>query len=305
MKSIVLLLLCAISAFAQNTRSERLNNFREITGFEAPESIAATETELFVSNLGKKGGPSEKDGNGFISKLDKKQGRVLEMKWIIGLDAPKGLWLAKNTLYVTDIDKILGFDIKTGKKTFEMTVPNVVFLNDITMRDANIMYVSATDVNKIFEVNIRRKTATALDVVTPLGANGLYYHAKEKAIYICGFGGKGDIKGGAGKITDLTKTPKYEDFNVKKGNLDGIIVPEKDYIIFSDWTNPATKTGRIQLYDMKTELTKSIPLERAFGGPADFLFDTTNSCFYIPCMTENKVFIQQIDGILSEITVMD
>jgi hypothetical protein len=298
----LIFLLCATTAFAQP--SERLNKFREITGFEAPESITASENTLFVSNLGKNGGPSDKDGNGFISKIEKTQGKVLEMKWITGLDAPKGLWLAKNTLYVTDIDKILGFDIKNGKKTFEMSIPNVVFLNDITMRDGNIMYVSATDVNKIFEVNIAKKTAKALDIKTPEGANGLFYHAKEKALYVCGFGGKTE-KGGFAKITNLNGTPKTETMNIKLGNYDGLIVPEKDYAIISDWINPAKPVGRIQYYDMKTELVKSIPLERAFGGPADFFFDTTNSCFYIPCMTENKVYIQQIGGILTEVDVMD
>jgi DNA-binding beta-propeller fold protein YncE len=300
--SFFLFLLSATTTFAQS--SNRLNRFREITGFEAPESIAASETQLFVSNLGKNGGPSTKDGNGFIAKLDKKQGKVLEMKWITGLDAPKGLWLAKNTLYVTDIDKILGFDIKTGKKTFELAIPNVIFLNDITMRDANTMYVSATDVNKIFEVNIAKKTAKALELALPEGTNGLYYHAKEKAIYVCGFS-KGDGKGGAGKITNLAKTPKYDTLNVKLGYLDGICVPEKNYVIFSDWTNPAEKNGAIQYYDMKTEVTKTIPFERRFGGPADFFLDTTNACFYIPCMTENKVFIQQIGGILEGVEVMD
>jgi hypothetical protein len=107
------------------------------------------------------------------------------------------------------------------------------------------------------------------------------------------------------KITNLTKTPQIERLNVKKGLLGGMIVPEKDYIVFSDWTKSDEAAGRIQYFDMKTELTKSLPFQRAFDAPSDFYFDELQSCFYIPCTHENKVFIQQMDGILSEVEIMD
>ena len=62
-------------------------------GIQTPESVCYDPTSkvLFVSNIGT-GGPTGKDGDGFISQLGL-DGKVLALKWVTGLDAPKGMRL--------------------------------------------------------------------------------------------------------------------------------------------------------------------------------------------------------------------
>src|SRR5450755_4425877 len=65
----------------------------ETTGLKTPESALPVPAEGFayVSNIA--GKPTDKDGNGFISKVSLKDGKLIEPKWVTGLDAPKGLAL--------------------------------------------------------------------------------------------------------------------------------------------------------------------------------------------------------------------
>ncbi len=299
-KTFLFLLFISLVAKVSAQGEPTLNRYREMPGFDAPESIVANGDFIYVSNVGK-GDVLAKDTNGFISKVNKMTGIFVEKKFIKGLHGPKGMAIVKNTIYVTDIDRVLGFDLKTGKQNLEVTFPEGKFLNDIAVRDNNTLYISDTELEKIFELNIAKKSYKALNTKTPAGVNGMVYVEKEKALYVNGFGSKGKKNGELGIIKKLdSNAPVYEAMPAKKGYMDGLSIPEKDIIIFSDWVGFEGKQGRINRYDPKTEMTRSIPLQRAFGGPADFYFDIETSCFFIPLMTENKIWIQQIGGILTD-----
>jgi hypothetical protein len=69
-----------------------------------PESVIYSPKQdiLFVSNID--GKPNEKDQKGFISKVSPSNGNIIELSWITGLNAPKGMAIYNNTkLYVSDI----------------------------------------------------------------------------------------------------------------------------------------------------------------------------------------------------------
>ena len=74
--------------------------------FAAPESAYydAASNSVFVSSIN--GQILEKDGNGYISRLSP-DGKMVSAKWVTGLNAPKGLRSAGNTLWVSDIDEIV------------------------------------------------------------------------------------------------------------------------------------------------------------------------------------------------------
>ena len=87
----------------------------ETSGFIAPESVVADTTrhELYVSNMG----AHEKDsppGDGFISRVSA-DGKMLQQKWVTGLDNPKGLALANGRLYAGDDKDLVEIDIAAGK----------------------------------------------------------------------------------------------------------------------------------------------------------------------------------------------
>ena len=179
------------------------------------------------------------------------------------------------------------------------------FLNDIAVRNNNILYVSASDIDKLFAVNVAKKTYTAIESNLPQGINGLWYAAKEDALYVNGMGKKGQPVGELGCIKNIgnPKKQKYEVTLAKKGYMDGLCVPETDMILYSDWVGFEGQQGRIFFYDPKTEVSRGVPLHRAFGGPADFYFDTETSCFYIPLLSENKIWIEQIGDIMRDVEV--
>ena len=100
---------------------EKTTNFEvekqwETDGLSTPESICFDpgENMFFVSNI--VGRPSAKDGNGFITKLDS-TGKIVSLKWIDGLNAPKGLAICGNKLFVADIDALVKIDIRKQNST--------------------------------------------------------------------------------------------------------------------------------------------------------------------------------------------
>src|SRR5207245_462832 len=103
-------------------------------GFQTPESIfyEARSDIYLVSNIN--GDPTAADGNGFISRVAP-DGRILELKWIDGtrpgvrLNAPKGMAVAGDTLYVSDITAIRMFDLRTGAPKGAVVILGSTFLN--------------------------------------------------------------------------------------------------------------------------------------------------------------------------------
>src|SRR5687767_3656022 len=83
-------------------------------GFENPESafVDFGSGAIYVSNVA--GAPPEKDGKGWISKLDL-QGTLVAVKWVQGFNAPKGLRALGGKLWVADIDEVVSIDIPTAK----------------------------------------------------------------------------------------------------------------------------------------------------------------------------------------------
>ena len=73
-------------------------------GLKTPESVLfdVQSNKIYVSNID--GEPSTKDGNGFISVLDM-DGKMHNLKWVTGLNAPKGQAIYEGNLYVADIDE--------------------------------------------------------------------------------------------------------------------------------------------------------------------------------------------------------
>ncbi|HEX3080734.1 MAG TPA: hypothetical protein VHQ04_09740, partial [Puia sp.] len=108
---------------------------KTVTGFEAPESVIKSGDRLFVSNMGgTKPDPMALDSNGFISELSI-DGRVIHQKFQKGiLNAPKGLAVVKDVVYVADVNRVVGFNVRSGEQTFEVDIP-AKMLNDLCKVD--------------------------------------------------------------------------------------------------------------------------------------------------------------------------
>ncbi|HEX6099311.1 MAG TPA: hypothetical protein VF432_23555 [Thermoanaerobaculia bacterium] len=121
-----------------------------ITDLRAPESVLHDRERdvYYISNI--HGGMLDVDGNGFISRVDPRTMRV-ELHWIAGgrngvrLDGPKGMAVAGDTLYVSDILAVRKFDRRTGAPLGAIELPGASFLNDIATDGRNV-YVSDTGI---------------------------------------------------------------------------------------------------------------------------------------------------------------
>lgn len=95
--------------------------------------------------------PTKKDGDGFIAKVDL-DGKIVEHKWITGLNAPKGMGEKDNILYVTDIDRLVAIDITSGKIIKDWSVEGSVFLNDIHVSDEGIVFFTDSETSTIYSL---------------------------------------------------------------------------------------------------------------------------------------------------------
>lgn len=266
-----------------------LGNIITIDGFSSPESVIVKDNNVYVSNVGKELRPSLKDGDGFISKLDK-NGKVKELKFISGLNAPKGMSIVNNTLFVADIDTIKGFDLKNKKEVFSLVFKGAKFLNDIVVKDDKTLFVSASHSNKIYEVDILSKTYKKLvDFKVP---NGLFY--EDNILYVAQLGSdtksKFDGKGKLYKI-DLKNNNSITSLSQFHGILDGIYKKGNEVYV-SDWVN-MKKSGIIRIYNLKTK-KESILKTKLFVGSADFWIDEKSNKLYLPEMIGGKLSIIQL-----------
>jgi hypothetical protein len=117
----------------------------------APESAFydAASNNVFVSNIN--GGVTDKDGNGYISRLTP-EGRVVSAKWVTGLNGPKGLRSVGGTLWAADIDEVVGIDIAGGRITSRVKIDGATFLNDLATAPDGTIYVSDSMGPRIYAV---------------------------------------------------------------------------------------------------------------------------------------------------------
>lgn len=140
-----------------------------------PESVLyrGDTKELYVSLID--GAGNVKDGKGGVAILNL-DGSMKNPEWITGLNAPKGLAIYRNTLYIADITAVVSVDIPSGKVKNKLEIEGAVFLNDVTVDDKGTLYVSDTRTNKIYQVK-NGNYSLYLENVT--SANGLKWIKKE------------------------------------------------------------------------------------------------------------------------------
>ncbi|AXE65719.1 hypothetical protein BBF93_16890 [Hyphomonas sp. CACIAM 19H1] len=115
----------------------RLEQLWVTDGFDAPEGAAlAPDGSYFISNV--TGDGSTKEGKGFVSKLGA-DGTMLMLRWAEGLDAPKGMTVLGDTLYVADIDQVVTFDVHNGTKRDTISIDSAQMLNDMTVWQGEVL----------------------------------------------------------------------------------------------------------------------------------------------------------------------
>ncbi|MFT3904124.1 MAG: acetolactate decarboxylase [Niabella sp.] len=255
-----------------------------INGFANPESITSDGKRYFVSNQGQD--VFSKDGDGFISEISE-DGKLIKRNFLPQkgvLNAPKGLTIVNNILYVADIERVVGFDISTRKTVFELTIPQATVLNDICRLENGFIAVTETVSGNIYKINTKNKSFEIIGNIPT--ANGINYNEKTKQLVVCTNGknyGEGSvyIKTGNGDFKELP--------NIANGFFDGIEWIDDNHLLISDWvTFPVKDFGKLWIYNVAEQTSQTY-----FTGEsvADIYYNPANQKIYMPQMFQNKVII--------------
>ena len=263
------------------------------SGFDHPESVCRSGNFYYVSNLGKELKPSDKDGDGYISKMSA-TGQIIDQKFLPKtgtLNAPKGLVTVGNVLYVADVDRVLGFDLTTREQVMSIDVPGVAFLNDPVVINPQTLWVSVTDKNQLIRVDLKSQTATFLPITGLNGPNGLACTPNGKTVYCVGFGTDNKPNGEVVQID--VATLKTQRLGTYAGMLDGVAVRGQK-LFFSDWKSFGN-TGELQEMDLKTGKTTRQTKVDLIGGFADFYLAPNSREMVVPSLTNNVVLFKSIN----------
>jgi hypothetical protein len=158
-------------------------------GLDSPESVYydAGSGFVFSSQIG--GDASARDGNGRIVKLTI-DGKVVDANWAKGLDAPKGLRAFRGTLYVADIDQVVGFEISSGREVSRVKIADAKFLNDLCTGPDGAIYTTDSFANRVWVV--RNGTASLFsDAPQLLLPNGILVEGNKVLVATDGSAGRG------------------------------------------------------------------------------------------------------------------
>ena len=253
-------------AASRDVKPLRVVSEQTVKGFAFPESVGYDPQGrvLYVSEFGSELKPMEKDGKGRISRVSL-TGQVLDRQFLPAsgdvLNKPKGIWIAGNRLWVTDIDVVWVFDLKTrrGKK---LALPGIQFANDPTVM-GNALYVSDNRGDQVYRV----EPADFLD--TPgepkvtrvfqgksVNPNGVY-PGRDGSLLMVGFMSPEQSRG----IYSVSAGGEVKTIAPGLGRLDGLYQMEDGTFLITDWN-----AGSLLRWSPRGTET----LAKGFKGPADF-----------------------------------
>jgi hypothetical protein len=283
--SVAIALMAASAVFAAAQAQPTV--LWETTGLKTPESALPVPAEGFayVSNVA--GNPTDKDGNGFISKVSLADGKIIALEWAKGMDGPKGLALSGGKLYASDIDKLVEIDPKTGKILQKYDAPGSQFLNDVAADPQGNVYVSDSSTSTIWRL-AGGKFEKWLEGPELKFPNGL--HVSGDKLIVAAWGPPGTSAKSASPANLLEMdiaTKKISDLGdgTPVGNLDGL-EPIGDDFLVTDWV-----AGALCRIDRKGKATQLLDLDQ---GSADIGYVPETGLLLIPMMMSDKLVAYKV-----------
>ncbi|HEY0110746.1 MAG TPA: SMP-30/gluconolactonase/LRE family protein [Fibrella sp.] len=240
------------------------------TTLRVPESVLFDHTTdiIYVANI--EGKSDELDGSGFISQMSL-DGKITNLRWATGLNAPKGMGLYRGKLYVTDVYRLVEINTATGQveKTYDAIDQKNAFLNDVTVAKDGTVYVSDSRFDKIYRLK-DGKWEVLISGEQLNKPNGVLADGKESILI-------GSTKTGALRRLDLA-TLKMTTIADGMAATDGIVTDGKSGYFVSDWNGQVffvdkngvkeslldTRTGKINSADIEYVRSRKLILVPTF-----------------------------------------
>ncbi len=237
-----------------------------------PESVLyeATRDVIYVSNVN--GDPIAKDGNGFISIINLK-GEIIKREWIKGLDAPKGMGIYNNHLFVTDINQVIEIDVEKGEIVNRFVANGAKFLNDIAIDATGRVFISDMTTSDIYLLsNSKLEKWFYSDKFNYL--NGLFILDNSL------------LAGNSNTIYAINLDSKeMTEFIKESGGIDGLEAIGNGAFIVSDWTGNISKVSP----NTPKELLLSTVDKKINAADIDFIIE--KKILLVPTFFDNRVMI--------------
>ena len=260
---------------------------------KTPESVRydADLDAYFVSNIN--GNPSVKDGNGFIAKVDAGNTSATTMfvqsgKGGVTLNAPKGMAVVGDTLWVADIDAVRAFNKRTGAviANIDLRPLKAQFLNDVVVGPDGAIYITDTGIkfddkgamshpgqDQIFKITGRKPSVAMKSDSLLKNPNGIAWDGANGRFVLGPFG---DKVVSAWKPGDSTVTPVA----TGPGGYDGVEVLGDGRILVTSWSDSsvhAITNGAFRKVVANVE------------APADIGIDTKRNVLAVPRFNAGRV----------------
>ncbi len=239
---------------------------------KVPESVLFDKGNqvLYVSNID--GTPDGKDGKGSIGKIGL-DGKVIEVDWVSGLNAPKGMALVKNILWVADVDEVVAIDVKKGSIVKKIKVEGAKFLNDAAADNKGVVYVSDSHTKKVHKIENDKSSVVLEDLQGP---NGVLVH--NKSLYVLDNGGLYKQSG-----NELVKLA-----DGMEGHTDGLEHVQNNEFLVSCWMGV--------IYYVKSDGSKEKLLDTREQKihSADIGYDAKKRIVYVPTFFGNSVVAYEL-----------
>jgi sugar lactone lactonase YvrE len=254
-----------------------------------PESAYLDEGSgyLFISQID--GQPGERDGKGRISKVGL-DGSVVTADWATGFNAPKGLRSFGGTLWVSDIDEVIGIDITSAKETSRVKIAGATFLNDVAAGADGTIYVSDMMASRIYAIKDGKASVFAEGEQLEY-PNGLFVDGERLVV---GGWGKPEADFSTkvpGRLYMLDLKTKAKTLITKQpiGNIDGVEQEARGGFLVTDYM-----AGKV----LQVSQTGESRLVRQFKpGLADHTFlYAQGDILIVPHMNENTVAAYDISA---------
>lgn len=262
-----------------------------IRKLNGPQSFLALPDDrgYFISNVN--GEPTDRDNNGFITKLDS-EGQLIHRQFIKGgragvvLHAPQGMAVVGTVLYVADLEALRAFDTETGQPVTTVTVSqgkrsqgSTQGLADVAHDGAGVLYASDFGTNTIYRIDTKRDHAVSVVVSDEslAGPRGVAVHPRTGHLIVVSWN-EGTIFqiDAAGTLTVLVSNSF---FSSRFNNLDGVDFDVWGNMYVSDFT--AGKIWRMRPDGKFQVIAEHLPT------PAGIGVDRKNHLILVPYLYAN------------------
>jgi sugar lactone lactonase YvrE len=270
----------------------------EAPGMKTPESVRfdAAQDLWFVSNIN--GNPSQKDGNGFIVRLTADGAAMDSTPFIesgktgVTLNAPKGMAIVGDTLWVADIDVVRAFNSHTGAPIAEISIQGASFLNDVVAGPDGAIYITDTGVkfdekgnmthpgpDRLVQI-IGRQFKAVASFDKPVGPNGVAYDAASQRFLINAFASPTFYAWKVGQAAP-------DSIGVGAGAGDGLEMLADGRALYTSWADSSLS---VFTNGISSTLLKGLP------SPADIGYDPKRHRVAVPLFNDGKVVFIALEG---------